>query len=253
METRQWRLFVDGPVHAARNMALDEALLRVADRHPETFQPTLRFYQWEPAAVTIGYGQRYTDFEVQEFRNQGYDFVRRPTGGGALFHSREITFSFVASVASGEAPRDLEQVYTKINRGLIAGLAELGIQAEQRGCPDGGAQTSQAAFCNYRLAASDVVVDGAKLIGAAQRWTKRAVLEHGFVPLEPNPMTPEVLSLHQLLGRPVAPDMAVRALRRGFETALGIRLVTDTLTLEESKRADELTLQYSADEWNRRR
>jgi len=232
-------------------MAVDEALLRVADAESERQVPVLRFYQWSPSALSIGYGQRAAEFELDAMGPQKCGFVRRLTGGGAIFHHEELTFSLVASVVTGDVPRDTRKVYRLVNEGLIAGLKELGADVQERGCEGEG--DPGASFCSRRVAPFDLVRAGRKLVGAAQRWTKRVVLEHGFVPLEPNPVTSDELSLSELLGRPVSFEETVDAIRTGFESALGVELVEGVLTTSEARRAEELTLQYAGDDWNRRR
>jgi lipoate-protein ligase A len=244
-----WRLLMDSPADAARNMAVDESILRAADAAPEHTAPTLRFYAWQPPAVSIGYAQSASEFDVAGLQQQGRGFVRRLTGGGALFHHEEFTFSWVASAAAGDVPLDTGGVYEWVNRGLVAGLGELGIEARPRGCGSGNRE-DLAAFCTVRKSPYDLVVGGQKLVGTAQRWTKRVVLEHGFVPLEPNPMTPEILCLRQLLGRLVPFGEVAQAMIRGFERALGCHLVPDGLRSEEVLRLPELTLKYSSREWN---
>ncbi|MDA1140523.1 MAG: biotin/lipoate A/B protein ligase family protein [Planctomycetota bacterium] len=232
-------------------MAIDEAILRVADRHPQESKPTLRFYQWEPSAVSIGYGQRIADFDLNDIRSSGYGFVRRVTGGGAIFHHREMTFSFVASVNDGDAPADTGKVYSMLNQGLIAGLKHIGAEVRQRGCED-ACINNTAAFCTVRTSPYDIVYHDKKLIGTSQRWTKRVVLEHGFIPLEPNPMTPEVLPLCEILGHSVSYKDLVDAMCKGFAAALDLELVSDSLTVEERKVTEEFTEKYSTKKWNER-
>jgi lipoate-protein ligase A len=247
----RWRLLIDGPATAARNMAIDEALLRVADKHPQESTPILRFYQWEPSAVSIGYGQRFKEFNLDELRSSGYGFVRRVTGGGALFHHREMTFSFVASVSEGDAPADTGKVYSMLNEGLIAGLKRIGADVRQRGCED-ACTNNTAAFCTVRTSPYDILYKDKKLVGTSQRWTKRVVLEHGFIPLEPNPMTPEVLPLCDVLGHAISFKELVDAICKGFVAALDLDFVPDTMTDAERKVTQEFTEKYSSKEWNER-
>jgi lipoate-protein ligase A len=246
-----WRLLIDGPSTAARNMAIDEAILRVADKHPEESKPTLRFYQWEPSAVSIGYGQRIAEFDLNDIRSNGYGFVRRVTGGGAIFHHHEMTFSFVASITDGDAPADTGKVYSMLNEGLVAGLKLAGADVRQRGCED-ACTNNTAAFCTTRTSPYDIVCQDRKLIGTSQRWTKRVVLEHGFIPLEPNPMTPEVLPLCDVIGHAISYTELADAMCKGFEDALDLELVSDSMTVEERKVTEEFTEKYSSKEWNER-
>ncbi|MBI2190359.1 MAG: lipoate--protein ligase family protein [Planctomycetes bacterium] len=253
MNRLTWRLLVDAPADAPRNMGVDEALLRQMDQADPQPQPTLRFYQWRPPAVSIGYAQRAASFHPEKLRQQGYGFVRRLTGGGAIFHHRELTYSFVASVLAGDVPQDTDRVYSLLNLGLVEGLRALGLESRPRGCQTACPKGEETPFCTARASPYDLVASGHKLLGSAQRWTRRSVLQHGFLPLEPNPMTPEVLSLQDALGRPVSFSEAAEALRTGFVRALGVALRPGELLAEEAGRASDHAIQYASDAWNFRR
>lgn len=247
-----WRLLIDAPQSGPRNMAVDEALLRVADEKPDAVRPILRFYQWCPSAISIGYGQQAEQFDSESYKEKGYGFVRRLTGGGAIFHYRELTFSFVAPVFAFGGTPDTDKVYSFLNLGLVEGLRLLGADVQQRGCGD-ASRNESATFCTVRTSPYDIVSSGRKLLGSAQRWTKRVVLEHGFLPIENNPLTPEVLSMRHLLGREVDFTEMMESMCKGFRFECGVELEAGTLSSEEAKQADEFTLKYESDEWSFRR
>ena len=120
---RQWRLILSGPASGARNMALDEALLLEV-----AAQPVLRFYSWRPFCLSLGYGQRCRLVEMQRLRARGYTLVRRPSGGGAILHAAELTWSLVLPAGHPLAAGSLSAGYRRIGEVLYAALQSLGIE-----------------------------------------------------------------------------------------------------------------------------
>ncbi len=149
----RWRLLLlEGD--AAFNMAVDEALMIKGT-------PTIRFYRFRPSAVTIGRFQRVSDsVNLEALRELGVKFVRRPTGGGSVFHDEagEITYSVAGP--RGLFPSSIEESLRWIATGVVRALSELGIRAELSGI-------------------NDVVVDGKKISGSAQARTKDNLMQHG--------------------------------------------------------------------------
>ena len=156
----EWRLVVTGHNSANYNMALDEAIMKLSHGQDA---PTLRFYGWKPAAISIGYFQGMNDeVDISRCKELGVDVVRRITGGGAVFHDKELTYSFVATEESKLLPRNILDSYKKICNGVIAGLGELSLQASF-------------------VPLNDVVVAGKKISGNAQTRREKAILQHGTV------------------------------------------------------------------------
>lgn len=185
-----WRLIEDGAQSGARNMARDEALLD-SQRAPDA-RPVLRFYDWRPSCLSLG---RFQALPAYLQHNPPVDWVRRPTGGRAVWHqhAQEITYSvaFALDIVPAEQ-RSVTASYRWISRGLLAGLQMLGIGAQlsQAHTSSGVASTCGAENCFVSAAQCDAVVEGRKLIGAAQcRKTftscigaPRGGIPHGGIP-----------------------------------------------------------------------
>ncbi|MFW6192405.1 MAG: lipoate--protein ligase family protein, partial [Gemmatimonadota bacterium] len=134
-----FRCLIHGPASGVRNMAVDEALMAGARRGALT----LRFYAWEPACLSLGRNQRARDrYDLDRIRSMGLDVVRRPTGGRAVHHDRELTY---AVAAPADAWGSLRESYARINRALLAGLAGLGVPAGAAGAGGGAPRPSTRA------------------------------------------------------------------------------------------------------------
>jgi lipoate-protein ligase A len=216
-------------------MARDRELLDelVAGSRPAT----LRFYSWDPACISLGLGQSEEILDMQAVHAAGLDVVRRPTGGQALLHDREVTYSVVASQQDPAVGGTLMQSYHAISEALLAGLATLGISGEGAPCEPRPA-SGVTPICFASASAEEVLVDGRKLIASAQWRSRGAFLQHGSLLLrdrqgdlpglmrdpaarEANPVS---ISLDQLVPELPSPRMVVELLAGGFEAALGIRL-----------------------------
>lgn len=151
---------------AAMNMAIDEALLETAT------QPSIRFYEWDHPALSFGYFGRFADVE-----NEPRDLVRRWTGGGIVFHGKDLTYSIVIPNSDPAFTESSMAIYEKIHQALRAGLVANGQQAEL--VPIAPPKISESCFANPVRA--DVLLNGRKIAGAAQRKTRRGLLQQGSV------------------------------------------------------------------------
>jgi len=255
--TEQWRLLDTGLHDALYNMALDEAI--AVARSKNLVPDTLRFFRWEPSAVSIGYFQSMDDeVDTAACDRRGIGYVRRRTGGGAVYHDRdgELTYSMFLSQSHRLVSADFQESYETLCSGLVSGLRLLGVQAEFKPI-------------------NDIVVGGRKVSGNAQTRGLNVVHQHGTILVKVNPklmfavlkvpdekirdkmiksVEERVTSLCAVLGREVGFDELERALIRGFEASFGIRLVPGTVTEFEDKKAEELRVEkYSRREWNFRR
>ena len=255
MET--WRLLELSVNTACMNMAIDEAVMRAVSqgRAPNT----VRFYRWNPSAVSIGYFQavrRVVDLEA--CRRNGVDVVRRITGGGAVYHDYvgEVTYSLVASETSDSIPKDIMESYRAICGGIVSGLRRLGVEAEFK-------------------PVNDIVVHGRKVSGNAQTRRMGVVLQHGTILLEVDvekmftvlrvpkekirdklisDVKQRVTSLTMELGRKPGFREVAEALKEGFEEELGVKLRPGKLTDWEAAEAERLAREkYSAEWWTFRR
>ena len=176
-------LRADGPTQ----MAIDEALLDWVALDPST--AVVRTYEWSVPTLSLGYFQHYADAEADP-RFRAAPIVRRPTGGGALWHDREITYAVVIPAAHRLA-RPSTALYEAIHGAIAAWLRQLGLAAHRRveGPPADGPPLDQPFLCFQDRDANDVVVAGAKLVGSAQRRRSGAVLQHGSLIIARSPVT----------------------------------------------------------------
>jgi lipoate-protein ligase A len=173
-----WRLFITPPSTGAENMALDEALM---SRARETREWVLRVYAWSRPTISLGRNQTARGrYDLAEITRRGFDVVRRPTGGRAILHHREITYSVTAP--AGDAG-DLRESYARINAILVQGLRCLGVRASIAR-PAGRAAAPGLAPCFDEPAPGELTVDGRKLAGSAQWRSDDALLQHGSILLE---------------------------------------------------------------------
>jgi lipoate-protein ligase A len=258
-----WRLLVTEPLDGATNMALDEALLRGRIRGASG--PTVRFYGWRPAAVSLGYAQPL-DETVDRARCQalGIGLVRRPTGGSAILHEppeREVTYGVVAREGDFPGADDVLGTYRVLGQGLAAGLARLGVAAELVPLVRGRSGRTPA-FCFGRVGAYEIAVGGRKLAGSAQRRQRGCFLQHGSLLLDADPARIRAVfpreadplagmtTLAQALGGAAGFDVVVEALAIGLGDALGARLEPGGLSEEESVLVDALVAgKYGTELW----
>jgi lipoyl(octanoyl) transferase len=240
-----WRLIIDEPLDAAANMARDEALLRAVQRGAAT---TLRFYAWRPWAFSLGYFQNWADFEAHAER--GVPIVRRLTGGGAIWHADELTYSLVGPFGREGFPQRAADIFEKVHKTIVEGLAGLGVSAELSDAPTGRSAT----ICFAKPQKLDIVVGGRKLLGSAQRRYGGWFLQHGSLPLSPNEYAPGAISIFDILVNPAATDRIIETLTGAFERAFEVNCAPGALTTEEAAEAAELAIgKYAGAKWNRRR
>ncbi|CAI2717819.1 lipoate--protein ligase family protein [Nitrospina watsonii] len=178
----EWRYIEDDRQDGAVNMAVDEALLRTCEQDA-SFVPTLRLYGWRRPTLSIGYSQPVEkEIDLERCRERQVDWVRRPTGGRALLHMEELTYSMVAPVTHPLFCGGLKATYAAISRALLRGLHELGIaEAHINREKLRGGTHDRSPACFAALNHCEITVHDRKLIGSAQRRTQRAFLQHGSV------------------------------------------------------------------------
>ena len=176
-------LWCDGPHEAAENMRRDAALLARAESG-EPAEPVLRLFSFAPHGITLGAAQdpaRVLDLDA--CRAAGVGWVPRPTGGRAIFHAEEWTYSFTAPIADPEWGGSLREAYAKVARLLVASLLRLGVPVDpapdpaRSSGPTGRPGASAACFAS--TAGHEIVLGGRKLVGSAQRRLSRALLQQG--------------------------------------------------------------------------
>jgi lipoate-protein ligase A len=263
--TTPFRLLVTEPLDGALNMALDEALLR--RRLAGTAPPTLRFFAWQPATISLGYGQPLDDrIDVAAAAALGIGLVRRPTGGSAILHEGpelELTYSVTATTGDFPGAADLLATYRWIGEALAAGLQKLhapvAMVPVQPSDP-----TAMPTFCFARTGSYELEVDGLKVVGSAQRRQGAGFLQHGAVmlgaapdrlravfPTEPDPLA-GMTTLEAVLHRRPGFAETMTALGDGFREAHGLELAPGGLDADELELAETLVREkYGTDRWTR--
>jgi len=246
----RWRLLDTGALPGRLNMAIDQALLRLHERGESA--PTLRLYRWDPPAVSLGYFQRRPGLDPAACRRLGLDVVRRPTGGRAVLHLNELTYSVVAGIREG-MPSSPVAAYRLLCEGLLAGLRLLGIEAETG---REKVKPPQPEVCFLRAATADIVHRGRKFIGSAQTWRGDSLLQHGSIVLAPQTealaalfgasveeLTGRVTSLSEILLRGVDAREVGEAVQAGLARALGVVFEAGELSPGEWTLAHEIAAQ----------
>jgi lipoate-protein ligase A len=248
-------------------MALDDALL--AGVGAGSSPPTIRVFGWSPPTVSLGHSQRAADeLDLAACRRAGVGVVNRPTGGRAVFHAGELTYSVAAPAGTEPLGRTVLDSYCAIGRALVAGLATLGVEAvlDEKGTDPGLRRGGPSPPCFVSSGRFEVVVGGRKLIGSAQRRAGRALLQHGSLLMDRRhadlagflaglsdrerdelraSLESRTASLESVLGRAVAFDDVARAVRRGFEMEWGADLSDGCVTRAEVEGAEALATDYS--------
>lgn len=258
------------PMTGARNMALDEAILEAVAAG--ACAPTLRLYAWDPACLSLGYAQPVADVDQPGLREAGWELVRRPTGGKAILHTDELTYS-IAGPADHPLLRDgVLDSYQRLSAGLLAGLRRFDLQPEIHA--SSAASNGSNPICFQDPGAFELTVNGKKLLGSAQLRRARGVLQHGSLPLvgdigricwalkyanrEEREQSAAALRRHattleRATGHSVDWDQAAEAMVHGFRIGLQLELAKGEPSAAELERAELLAAEkYANPEWNQR-
>jgi lipoate-protein ligase A len=241
-------------------MAADEALLMAAI---DSGAATLRFYQWSEPTLSLGYFQSYDD-RWQHRASQDCAVVRRQTGGGAILHDRELTYSLTLPAAHPLA-HNSQALYIAVHDAFVAVLSPLVAERELT-CTlrrlNHCAKVSQAPepfLCFARRACGDVVLadthgNDTKILGSAQRRHRGAILQHGSLLIEKSPAAPELAGWLDLTGAPLSIDTLVESLTVAIADALALRVIPGGFSKELQSNADELAnSKFGHDAWTKRR
>ena len=254
----RWHFFETAPADGPHNMGLDEALMR---RARITGEGVFRIYGWSSRTLSLGRNQRARGcYDDAAARRIGVSFVRRPTGGRALLHHREVTYSATLPVSD---PTDAARAYDFINEVLLGGLTAMGVRAAR--APAGSAMPPGLRPCFDVPAEREIVVGGRKLVGSAQWRRGGALLQHGSILIAddqaligqllvaPTAVTPAAATLTEALGHaPETSDVAAR-IRAALEQQVGrtvTPLAADAIAPAE---IDARRREYADDSWTWRR
>ena len=259
---KSWRLIKSPPTDAFTNMAVDEAIFEAvaAGKSP----PTLRFYTWTPPAVSVGYFQdSFTDIDISACREMGIDVVRRLTGGRAVLHDKELTYSVICPEGDPLFPDNILGTYKLISSCLVKGLNSLGIDASLAPSSVKGRAKKSPSACFISSSHYEITVSGNKLVGSAQRRGDGAFIQHGSILMEFDRDKLEMLlpasggldgitSISEHLH--VSLTELISSLISGFEEVIGVTFAEGTLSDEETALCKKYVEEkYSRYDWNFRR
>ncbi|MCY4247918.1 MAG: lipoate--protein ligase family protein [Chloroflexi bacterium] len=240
----------------ARNMAVDCAIAEAVGSAAQP--PTLRLYGWQPFCLSLGYGQRLSEVDIEALDARGWDLVRRPSGGKAILHGDELTYSLCLPLDHALARGDVIESYRLISAGLLAALRILGMTAQAAPMAADAARAPTGPACFALSAHYEIAVGGRKLLGSAQLRRGGALLQHGSLPLrgdigricdalvfedggarerERLQVRQRATTLSDSLGRPIDWTEAALALKQGFAEAFELALVESALSAAERERA----------------
>ena len=241
--TETWRLLETWDVDPGLNMAVDEALLLTEG------PPTLRFYTWRPPALSLGYFQRVDSVPGMERASVA---VRRLTGGGAIHHENELTFSIACSLEHPLYRGEVKSSYERIHGLLAAVLLELGVTSGLRGEEGLRSDVEGSGMCFHRSTPLDLAWSGRKGVGSAQRRTRGRVLHHGSIKLAASELDTGVAEL-----RPFVPELTheelARRIRTRFEHDLELAFEPGSLSAVEERHAEERRSFFTSEAFVRRR
>lgn len=233
------------------NMAIDQALLESVDAGG---LPTLRLYGWNTATLSLGYFQRHAD-RSEHPESESLPCVRRATGGGAIVHDRELTYSLVLPVdVRNSGPR--HQIYRETHAAISDALRDLSVVAtpyrSRRRLPS--AFSDDCFLCFQRRTDEDLIVSGYKVVGSAQRTMRRAVLQHGSILLNVSPAAPQLPGICDLASRPFAFDQLASGLVIYLADRLKLSWQPCRLSDDELDRARGIEAEkFANDRWFYRR
>jgi lipoate-protein ligase A len=254
-------------------MAVDEAILEAVGR--DEALPTLRLYAWDPPCLSLGYAQPLADADLSRLAAKGWDLVRRPTGGRAILHTDELTYSVIGPADEPRLKGDVLESYQRLSRALLAALQLLGLPAQAHPLtPQKQDGNVKGPVCFEVPSNYEITVDGRKLVGSAQARKRQGVLQHGTLPLwgdltritqglcfedeqkrgtAASRLLTRATTVEGVLGKRISWEEAALAFSAAFEKELALKLETSVLSPIESRRAEELVREkYGNPEWIQR-
>ncbi|MBN1202630.1 MAG: lipoate--protein ligase family protein [Anaerolineae bacterium] len=271
MSKTTWRLLITDTDTGAQNMAVDQAIMEaVAQGH---VPPTLRLYAWVPPCLSLGYMQPMSDVDHERLAARGWELVRRMTGGRAILHTDELTYSVAVQADTPIVAGDIVASYRRLSQALLTALLRLGanVDADKR---TQSQRSTKGPVCFEVPSHYEITASGKKLVGSAQVRKFGAVLQHGSLPLTgditrivdalvfPDEDKREAVrervrrraaTLEGVTGQAVAWDEAAAALADSFKDTFDLTFTNGDLTPDEQTRAEDLRASvYTTDDWNAR-
>jgi lipoate-protein ligase A len=255
----RWRLLLSQPADGPLNMAVDEAILQAvaAGEAPST----LRFYAWSPPCLSLGRAQDPADVDLVRLRDRGWDVVRRPTGGKAILHTDELTYSVITPLTDPRVAGGIVESYQRLSAALMRGLELIDLIPRNDHVVQKTSDSEAEPVCFIVPSNYEITLLGKKLIGSAQARQRGVVLQHGSLPLcgdltricealafadeasresARDRVRARAITLEAGLGQVITWERAANAMKHGFREALNLEFQTDNLTAQESAAADEL-------------
>lgn len=270
----KWRLLRTQPAAGAWNMAVDEAILESTAQG--NMPPTLRLYAWSPACLSLGYAQSIDDVDLEKLKKLGWDIVRRPTGGRAILHIDELTYSICGMNSDPNLAGSILECYQRLSQGLIEALRRLSIIPDIPNLsPKQDHQSPENPVCFEVPSNYEITIGEKKLVGSAQARKKSGVLQHGTLPIYgdisriidilhyPEESLKEqarirlldhATTVESVLGYAGDWWIASYAFEQAFQKVLNIELQVMDLTPAEGSRAlDLFNEKYNHPDWTKRR
>ncbi|MFN3742312.1 MAG: biotin/lipoate A/B protein ligase family protein [Anaerolineales bacterium] len=256
-----WRLLITPAAQGAWNMAVDEAILE--DAVQGKVPPTVRLYAWTPPCLSLGHSQPWEDVDLEALEREGWQVVRRPTGGRAILHTDELTYSVIGPATNPHLSGTVLESYRHLAEALIQALQLLGVNAQMSPLLSSSGQ-SHPPICFEVPSSYEITVGGKKLIGSAQSRRRGGVLQHGSLPLygdltritralrfadeaarqeAAERLRARATTLEEAAGKRIEWEEAAQAFVRAFEDVLNIHLSLAELTPSESQLAEALLRQ----------
>lgn len=262
--SKNWRLIVTPPLPGEHNMAIDEALLRLFD--PASSLPVLRLYGWSPPALSLGRFQKpLEELDLERCRADGVALVRRITGGGALYHADELTYSLVCSPQQIPPASSIKDSFRVLTAFLLDFYRSFDLDAGYAldAAPDKSRLGERSAFCFAGRESFDILVGGRKIGGNAQRRTRGIIFQHGSIPLlnraetglscmrDSSPETLECVTSLDECGVTLGRELLLQRLATAFGRAMGVELLSGDCTAAERAWAERLVeSKYATERWN---
>ncbi len=234
------------------NMAIDQAIL---ESTAATGQTTLRFYAWAPATLSLGYFQKLEDRELHA-ASARCPIVRRASGGGAIVHDDELTYSLCVATTGSIAKANAD-LYDTVHVAIRDSLAEQGIETSLfESAPNEKIKASQSDpfLCFQRRAVGDLICDGAKVGGSAQRRLKNAIIQHGSLLLSQSEQAPELPGLKELSGSAVDVEKLSDSVAVRLAKSMELEFVVGEVSHAETSRAQEIENEkFGSQQWLNKR
>jgi lipoate-protein ligase A len=265
--TDTWRFIDTGPCSAAYNMALDEAIANAVRKGD--VPPTLRLYEWDVPSISIGCFQKISDINLDYCIQKRIPIVRRPTGGRAVLHNHELTYSFSAKTKKGIFSKGLLDSYKKISHAFSLAFTKIGLLPQlnlMRKTQHSALSTqhSKSPICFQSTSYGEITINNKKNIGSAQKRWSDGLLQQGSIPTTID--TYEMMKVFILdsdnIGKDsftglkeilhgLTHDELKNTIRISFEETFDIHFISSTPSQEESALAEELAFQkYLSPRWN---